>query len=41
MNERHDASHATTSNSSIHERVEFLVSTNRQLQMPGRDTLNV
>jgi hypothetical protein len=36
MNERHDA---TTSNSSMHERVEFLISTNRQLQMPRRDTL--
>ena len=32
MNERHDA---TTSNSSMHERIEFLVSTNRQLQMLG------
>ena len=37
MNERHDA---TTSNSSMHERIKLLVSTNRQLQMPRRNTLN-
>ena len=37
MSERHDA---TTSNSSIHERIERLVSTNRQLQMPRRNTLD-
>ena len=37
MNERHDA---TTSNSSMYERIKLLVSTNRQLQMPRRNTLN-
>ena len=37
MSERHDA---TTSNSSMHERIERRVSTNRQLQMPRRNTLD-
>ena len=37
MNERHDT---TASDRRVHERVKLLISPNRQLQMPRRDTLN-
>ena len=37
MDERQDA---TTSNRGAHKRVEFLVSPNRELQVPRRDALD-